>query len=67
MEKRWGLVLALLLLFFTGTKAQTAKTIKMALPAQTLSITILRPANDVYTYLSVPANYSECMSRTRRL
>ncbi|WP_212004746.1 hypothetical protein [Chitinophaga sp. HK235] len=59
MEKRWHLSLALLLLLFTSTKAQTVKTITMALPAQTLSITVLRPANDVYTYLSAPANFSE--------
>nr|WP_295864434.1 hypothetical protein [uncultured Chitinophaga sp.] len=47
----------LLLLLFMQTKAQTVNTTKMALPAQTLSITVLRPADDVYAFLSVPANF----------
>lgn len=46
-----------LLLLFIQTKAQTVNTTKMVLPAQTLSITIHRSADEVYKYLSAPANF----------
>jgi hypothetical protein len=58
MKKRWRLSLGLLLMLFIQTKAQTVKSTKMALPTQTLSITVLRPADDVYAFLSVPANFT---------
>ncbi|NML39736.1 SRPBCC family protein [Chitinophaga sp. G-6-1-13] len=58
MKKRWHMGFGLLLLLFFQTKAQTVKPTTMALPAQTLSITVLRPADDVYAYLSAPANFA---------
>lgn len=56
-RRRISIGFGLLLLLFMQTKAQTVNTTKMALPAQTLSITVHRPANDVYAFLSAPANY----------
>jgi hypothetical protein len=58
MKQRKHIGFSLLLLLFMQTKAQTVKTANMTLPAQTLSITILRPANDVYAFLSAPANFA---------
>lgn len=58
MKKTWHMALGILLLLSFQTKAQTVKPTTMALPAQTLSITVLRPADDVYAFLSAPANFA---------
>lgn len=50
--------ISLLLLFFAGNSiAQTNKN-TMTTPSQTLSITIGRPADQVYSFLSKPENFA---------